>query len=113
MREHRKTPAVKLVLLIEGDEVVSRSLTLMLEAERFVVESVNLGASGIRCALSGAYDLIIVSPDLADMSGLEVMAQLRAANVLAPVQFVSVTPATATSPATLHLSPSICGSANS
>ncbi|HEX3365515.1 response regulator transcription factor [Phenylobacterium sp.] len=91
-------------LVVDGDPLVVRSLALMLGAEAFLVETAAGGADGIRLALAGAFDVIILGADLPDMSGLEAINRLRRAKVTGAVVFASVTPATAASAASLHLS---------
>jgi DNA-binding response OmpR family regulator len=100
----RSKPRPHTALVVDGDPLVVRSLALMFEAEAFVVETAGGGAEGIRLALDRPFDLIILGADLPDMSGLEAMSCLRRAEVTAAMVFASVTPATAASAATLHLS---------
>ena len=91
-------------LVIDGDPLVARSLALMFEAESFAVETAPAGATGIRLAIERPFDLIVLGADLPDMSGLEAMSQIRLGGATAAMVFASVTPATAASAASLHLS---------
>jgi two-component system OmpR family response regulator len=91
-------------LVIDGDPLVARSLALMFEAETFLVETASDGREGVMRAAKTGFDPIILGVDLPDMSGVEAMNRLKMAKVRAVMVFASVTPATAASAATLHLS---------
>jgi CheY-like chemotaxis protein len=100
----RREAKRRTALVIDGDPLVARSLAMMFEAESFIVETAPAGADGIRLAMQSPFDLIILGADLPDMSGLEAMNRLKMAEVTALMVFASVTPATAASAASLHLS---------
>ncbi len=100
----RPSVILRTALVIDGDPLVAQSLALMFGAEGFIVETAPTGAEGCRLALERRFELIILGADLPDMSGLEAMSRLRAAEVEAAMVFASVTPATLVAAATLHLS---------
>ena len=76
----------------------------MLAAEGYGVQTASRGRDGVALATAGAFDLILLAADLADMSGLEALSRLRQADVGARLIFVSDIPATATAARSLHLS---------
>lgn len=73
------------ILQIEGDWTTSQSVELMLRAEGFAVEAAAIGEHGIELAKLYPYDLITLDLSLPDMSGLEVLRQIRLHKVKAPV----------------------------
>jgi two-component system cell cycle response regulator CtrA len=77
-------------LLIIDDEPNSlRAATLMLTSAGFNVETATTGEAGLELALSYAYDGIVLDLNLADMSGLDVLRELRRDRVGAPVVILS------------------------
>jgi len=68
----------KKVLLIEDVPVAVKGAILILEKVGFQVDSIDTGARGLMYILSGAYDIVILDIGLPDMSGIEVIKQVRA-----------------------------------
>ena len=77
------------LLLIEDDAVVSRSIELMLKSESFSVYTTDLGEEGVELGKLYEYDLIILDLTLPDMSGYDVLRQLRGAKIRTPVLILS------------------------
>ncbi|MDZ4365034.1 response regulator transcription factor [Brevundimonas sp.] len=77
------------LLLIEDDATLARSLSLMLRAEGFMVETAGLGADGAELAKLYSYDLILLDLSLPDLSGVEVLRGLRLAKIATPVMILS------------------------
>jgi two-component system, cell cycle response regulator CtrA len=73
------------VLLIEDDRSAARAVELMLAAEKFKVEVTALGEEGLELAQTYDYDAILLDLTLQDMSGLDVLRDLRRAKVKTPV----------------------------
>ena len=73
------------VLLIEDDPGTSRSIELMLGHANLNVFCTDMGEDGIDLAKLYDYDLILLDLDLPDMSGHEVLRQIRLARVPTPV----------------------------
>jgi two-component system, cell cycle response regulator CtrA len=73
------------VLLIEDDRSAARAVELMLTAEKFKVEVTALGEEGLELAQTYDYDAILLDLTLQDMSGLDVLRDLRRAKVKTPV----------------------------
>src|ERR1700712_4731867 len=77
------------VLLIEDDASVSRSIELMLGSEKFKVYTTDLGEEGVDLGKIYDYDIILLDLNLPDMSGLDVLRQLRVGRVNTPVMILS------------------------
>lgn len=73
------------ILLVEDEEKVSRFISRGLVAERFAVDNVHDGVSGLEYATTYAYDLIILDLMLPKLDGTEVLRQLRRVNQSVPV----------------------------
>ena len=73
------------VLLIEDDRSSARSVELMLTAEKFNVEITADGEDGLELAQAYDYDAILLDLNLGDLSGLDVLRDLRRAGCKIPV----------------------------
>jgi two-component system cell cycle response regulator CtrA len=77
-------------LLIIDDEPNSvRAASLMLTSAGFNVETATSGEEGLDLAKAFPYDAILLDLQLADMSGLDVLRELRRERVAAPVLILS------------------------
>jgi two-component system, OmpR family, copper resistance phosphate regulon response regulator CusR len=77
------------ILVIEDEPRILDFLRAGLEGEGFVVEAAEDGAAGLRLALSGAYDLVILDLLLPRIDGLRLLTELRRADVDTPVLILS------------------------
>jgi DNA-binding response OmpR family regulator len=77
------------ILLIEDEQKVSRFVALGLKAERFAVDTAEDGRNGLRMATMNPYDLLIVDLTLPEMSGTEVIQQVRKRNSDVPILVLS------------------------
>ena len=77
------------ILLVEDDPATSRSIELMLTHANLNVYCTDLGEDGIDLAKLYDYDLILLDLNLPDMSGHEVLRQLRIAKIETPILILS------------------------
>lgn len=73
------------ILLVEDDPTTSRSIEMMLTHANLNVFCTDLGEDGIDLAKLYDYDLILLDLNLPDMSGHEVLRQLRLARIETPI----------------------------
>jgi len=73
------------ILLVEDDPTTSKSIEMMLTHANLNVYATDLGEEGIDLAKLYDYDLILLDLHLPDMSGHEVLRQLRMARVETPI----------------------------
>ncbi len=73
------------ILLVEDDPTTSRSIELMLTHANLNVFCTDLGEDGIDLAKLYDYDLILLDLNLPDMSGHEVLRQLRLSRIETPI----------------------------
>jgi two-component system cell cycle response regulator CtrA len=79
------------VLLIEDDSATAQSIELMLKSEGFNVYTTDLGEEGVDLGKIYDYDLILLDLSLPDMSGHEVLRQLRVGKINTPIMVLSGT----------------------
>jgi len=73
------------ILLVEDDPTTARSIELMLSHANFNVYLTDMGEEGVDLAKLYDYDLILLDLDLPDMSGMEVLRQIRLSRVDTPI----------------------------
>src|SRR3954447_8845950 len=77
------------VLLIEDDPSVAQSIELMLKSENFNTYTTDLGEEGVDLGKLYDYDIILLDPNLPDMSSYEVRHSFRIAKVKTPILILS------------------------
>lgn len=77
------------VLLVEDDPTTAKTIEMMLTHANFNVFSTDIGEDAIDLAKLYDYDLILLDLNLPDMSGHEVLRQLRAARIETPTLILS------------------------
>jgi DNA-binding response OmpR family regulator len=73
------------ILLVEDEEKVARFIRIGLKAERFAIDCARDGRVGLQLALINPYDLLIVDLMLPEMSGTELIRQVRRKNTDVPI----------------------------
>jgi len=73
------------ILLIEDQRDIAANIWDYLEHRGFVMDHAGDGASGLRMALDGAYDVIVLDLGLPKLDGLDLCRALRAAHRDTPV----------------------------
>lgn len=77
------------LLLVEDDKAAAALLQARFEAERIHVAHAEDGAQGLEAARSNAFDVLVVDRMMPQMTGTDMVAQLRADGVTTPVLFLS------------------------
>lgn len=77
------------VLLVEDDQAMAKSITMMLKSESFVADTTDLGEDGLEIGKIYDYDIIILDLMLPDIDGYEVLRRLRDARVETPILILS------------------------
>jgi two-component system cell cycle response regulator CtrA len=77
------------ILVVEDDIVTAAKIELMLQAENFTCDLTELGQTAIERGKLVDYDIIVLDLMLPDMTGYDVLRQLRAAGVHTPVLILS------------------------
>src|SRR6202044_2402467 len=77
------------VLLIEDDSAVAQSIELMLKSESFNVYTTDLGEESVDLGKLYDYDIILLDLNLPDMSGYDVLKQLRVSKIKTPILILS------------------------
>jgi two-component system cell cycle response regulator CtrA len=75
--------------LIEDDSAMAQSIELMLKSEGFNVYTTDLGEEGVDLGKLYDYDIIILDLQLPDMSGFDVLKQLRVNKISTPILILS------------------------
>lgn len=77
------------ILVIEDDKATAQCLELMLISEGFNVYTTDLGEEGVDLGKMYDYDAITLDLGLPDMSGFDVIKQLRTARITTPILVIS------------------------
>ncbi len=68
----------KRILIVEDDRVLRRACEVGLRKRGYDVVTAENGVEGLRCALDGSFDLILLDMLMPRMSGMEMLRELRA-----------------------------------
>ena len=83
-----RTPACRLVL-IEDDENVRRSMTMLLRARGFVIDAYRSGTEFLTLQGRHGGDCLLIDYKMPRLDGLEVMRRLRAGNDTTPAIMIT------------------------
>jgi heavy metal response regulator len=73
------------ILIVEDERKVGQFLKKGFQSEAFAVDTASDGREGLRLALSGAYDAIVLDVMLPNMNGMEILEELRGEGVDTPI----------------------------
>ncbi len=73
------------VLIVEDEVRLAEALGQIMTEQKYIVDMVHDGASGLDYAISGLYDIVILDVMIPKMSGFEVVKALRAQKNITPV----------------------------
>jgi len=80
------------VLLVEDDNAVARSIELMLNAAGFNVLTTDLGEESVELSKWYEFDIVVLDLTLPDITGYDVLKQLRMSRINTPVMMLSGNP---------------------
>lgn len=84
-------PAAKTVLLVEDSAAIRDAFTILLEDAGYTVLGAGTGGEALRLAAERVPNLVLLDMGLPDMSGLEVVRQIKAEPATAGIAVVAVT----------------------
>ena len=76
---------MKRILIVEDETKLARLIARVLREEGYAAETAGNGREGLTRALSDPFDLLILDWMLPDLSGIQILRRLRAAEVNVPV----------------------------
>jgi len=77
-------------LLIEDDEVITKSLVSFLKEKNIILDSASDGGKGLMMAQSEIYDIIILDYNLPTTDGFEITRKLRSKKINTPIIMITV-----------------------
>lgn len=81
-----------LVVLVEDDPAVLNALSFAFETDGFEVAAFSGSAGVLECASGSDGACLVIDEKLPDLSGLDLLAQLRAYGVFAPAFIITTNP---------------------
>jgi CheY-like chemotaxis protein len=84
-------PTAGTVLLVEDSDAIRDAFTILLEDAGYTVLGAGTGAEALRLAAERAPDLVLLDMGLPDMTGLEVVRQIKGNAATAGIVVVAVT----------------------
>lgn len=77
------------LLIVDDDIELAELFQDYLTQEGFEVDVLHLGLAGMKAALSGQYDLVILDMMLPDIKGTEILAQIRQQSLMPVLMFTA------------------------
>ncbi len=77
------------VLVVEDEVKLAEIIGRILKRERYEVEIANDGTTGLRHALSGSFDVVVLDRMLPGVDGLDICRRMRNQGITAPVLILS------------------------
>jgi two-component system response regulator FixJ len=97
MEKHCKLSVDPLIVVVDDDSAVRNSLKFLLEVEGFAVRAFSAGADLLNAADLPGCACFIIDQNLPEMSGLDLVAQLRDRRVSVPAILITSHPSAAVS----------------
>ncbi|WP_058485554.1 response regulator transcription factor [Defluviitalea phaphyphila] len=73
------------ILIIEDEKKLAEAIKHILVKNKYIVDMVHDGISGLDYGLTGIYDIIILDIMLPEMNGLDVLKELRKNKIFTPI----------------------------
>lgn len=73
------------ILIVEDEVHLALALQAIMEKNKYTVDMVHDGESGLDYALSGVYDVILLDIMLPKMNGIDILKEIRKANMITPI----------------------------
>jgi two-component system cell cycle response regulator/two-component system cell cycle response regulator DivK len=86
-----ETLAARTVLLVEDSDAIRDAFTILLEDAGYTVLGAGTGEEALRLAAEHAPDLMLLDMGLPDMTGLDVVRQVKSVPATAGIAVVAVT----------------------
>jgi CheY-like chemotaxis protein len=86
-----EAPLAKTVLLVEDSDAIRDAFTILLEDAGYTVLGAGTGEDALRLAAEHVPDLVLLDMGLPDMTGLDVVRQMKADAATAGIAVVAVT----------------------
>lgn len=77
------------ILLVEDEKNLSQAIEYILKKNKYIVDAIFDGESGLDYALSNIYDLIILDIMLPKLDGINILKNIRANKISTPVLFLT------------------------
>ena len=77
------------LLLVDDEVALTDALATILKQNKYLVDCAYDGEQGLDCAMSGAYDLIVLDIMMPKLNGYEVLKQIRENKINTPVLILS------------------------
>lgn len=73
------------ILIVEDEVHLALALQAIMVKNKYTVDMVHDGENGLDYALSGVYDVILLDIMLPKMNGIDILKEIRKANIITPI----------------------------